>query len=102
MIATHSKRLIASLALVLAGSTSVLAADAQAFADRLQAIAAKTGAPVNFAGAESVGELAVAVALPRPVAPQFVRVLATYSGCCECRGHGVTFVGEVAVLQIVR
>ena len=56
MIATHSKRLIASLALVLAGSTSVLAADAQAFADRLQAIAAKTGAPINFAGAESVGE----------------------------------------------
>lgn len=56
MIAPTSKRLIASLALLLAGSTSVLAADAQAFADRLKAVAAKTGAPLSFAGAESEGE----------------------------------------------
>ena len=56
MIAPNSKRLVASLALLLAGSTSVLAADAQAFADRLKAVAAKTGAPVSFAGAESEGD----------------------------------------------
>jgi hypothetical protein len=56
MIARTSQRLVASLALVLLGSTSVLAADAQAFGDRLKAMAAKSGAPVSFSSAAADGD----------------------------------------------
>ena len=39
MIAPASRRIVAGLALVFLGSTSALAADAQAFADRFKALA---------------------------------------------------------------
>ena len=56
MISPASQRIVAGLALMLLGSTSALAADAQAFADRLKAVATESGATLNFASAESAGE----------------------------------------------
>ncbi|RIY03559.1 hypothetical protein D3218_02050 [Aureimonas flava] len=51
-----SRRILAGLAFVLAGTTSSLAADAQAFADRLKAVMADQKVTLSFAGATSEGD----------------------------------------------
>lgn len=56
MTAKTSKRVFASLALVLLSSGSALAADAAAFAAEVKAAAAKAGLPVTFTGAQSSGD----------------------------------------------
>lgn len=56
MTAMITKRIVISLGLLLAGSTSVLAVDAKAFADRLKDVAAKNAVPLAFSAAEAEGE----------------------------------------------
>ncbi|KQT52957.1 MULTISPECIES: hypothetical protein [unclassified Aureimonas] len=51
-----SKRILAGLALLMLGSTSALAADAQAFANRLKVLSTAQGLPMSFAGAEESGD----------------------------------------------
>ncbi|BDA83812.1 membrane protein [Aureimonas sp. SA4125] len=51
-----SSRVIASLAFVLLGSSAGLAADAQAFGDRLKELAGQSDMPISFTAAESIGE----------------------------------------------
>ncbi|KAB0680700.1 hypothetical protein [Aureimonas leprariae] len=56
MRASASRAVLASLGLLLAGSASALAADAQAFANRLKDAVAASSLPMSFAGAESQGD----------------------------------------------
>jgi hypothetical protein len=51
-----SPRLLAGLAVLLLGSTSAMAADAQAFANRLKTLATAQGLPMAFTGAEESGD----------------------------------------------
>ncbi|WP_279483238.1 hypothetical protein [Aureimonas sp. SK2] len=51
-----SRRIVAGLAFVLAGTTSSLAADAQAFAERLKAIMAEQQVELSYSGATSEGD----------------------------------------------
>ncbi len=51
-----SRRVLAGLAFVLAGTTSSLAADAQAFGDRLKALMAEQEATLSYTAASSEGD----------------------------------------------
>ncbi|KQT50770.1 hypothetical protein ASG43_05735 [Aureimonas sp. Leaf454] len=51
-----SPRLLAGLAVLLLGSTSAMAADAGAFANRLKTLATAQGLPLAFTGAEESGD----------------------------------------------
>ncbi|GGD13399.1 hypothetical protein [Aureimonas glaciei] len=54
---THpSSHALAGIAFLLLGSTSALAADAQAFGDRLKQLSAESDMPINFTAAESDGD----------------------------------------------
>lgn len=56
MTASSSKRIVAGLALLLLGSTASMAADAQAFGDRVKDVAAKSAVPMTFTAAEADGD----------------------------------------------
>lgn len=56
MRVSTSRTVLASLGLLLAGSATALAADAQAFGNRLKEAASQSSVPVSFASAESQGD----------------------------------------------
>ncbi|WP_152045602.1 hypothetical protein [Aureimonas psammosilenae] len=56
MRVSRTRGILAGLALVLAGSGSAMAADAQAFGNRVKEVTAETSFPLNFASAESSGD----------------------------------------------
>ncbi|GGD85937.1 membrane protein [Aureimonas endophytica] len=56
MTVSPARRILAGLGLLLAGSGSALAADAQAFANRLKDVAAANSIPLEFQGAEAAGD----------------------------------------------